>query len=100
MGSAMFEAAKTHASYGLLDQGIDVFWRIVTATERKRHVLSDRHVGPQGIVLKDHSQAARFWRQFEQIASINKDLPRIGFEDSGNDRKEGRFTGAARTQQR
>ena len=96
----MFEAAKTHAPYGLIDQGINAFWRILTAPERKRHVLSDRHVGPQSIILKDHSQPARFRRQFEQIAPINQDLTRIGFEDSGNNRKEGGFTGAAGAQQR
>ena len=62
-GQAVFHAGKVHIVNALLHQGRSLGRVTPGYLERVAHILPHRHVGPHGIILKNHAKAALLWRQ-------------------------------------
>ncbi|MNE64624.1 hypothetical protein D3C80_1600450 [compost metagenome] len=60
--------------------------------------MRDRHVRPQGVILEDHADIARFWRErppcFRDQPIAKVDFTLRGMRESGKQTQQRTFTAA------
>src|SRR5688572_22540648 len=110
-GHALLLAARQFAGHALLHAvERDQFQQLVAAfaafsrahapdAQRKFHVVRDRHVAEQRVVLEHEADAAVARRHPGDVAPVQRDAAMVGFDQAGDRAQERALAAAARAEQ-
>ena len=81
-----------------VDDFLDLGFRFSAQPQAVADIMFDIHFRKKRVRLKDHADAALAGRQIRDIFAVQRDAPRIGFFESGDDSQNRRFARTRRAE--
>ena len=99
-GPARLEALELDHVQRAFDAGFDLVFGQAARVQGEGEILGDRHVGEQGVVLKDQPDVAFVRFDRGHGPAVQPDFPAVGVLEAGQHLEAGGLAGPGRPQQR